>query len=272
MTGTAVGLTVAGRFITTIMFTYPIRRSRHAATILQDLQLQIARGELAGRAVWAVPVESVALAEWVAPVESAAPAESGALAESAVPGALVDLAELAGLAVSVGQEESAGLGELADHLLGHTIRLRRGRTRAQSRLSRRQALFPTILDWGTRTEIWPRTSHYEMGMGRRGGQPMGWHLTDPQLQIAPTIRSEDLATLPIPGADAMEHSAAINPAEELKPRATAEGPASGVLEVEARAAAAVAVVEEAEVVAAAAVDDDVSWRFGRPGSFAIGSY
>jgi hypothetical protein len=71
----------------------------------------------------------------------------------------------------------------------------------------------------------------------------------------------------------MEHSAAINPAEELKPRATAEGPASaGVVEVEARAAAAVAVVEEAEVVAAAAVDDDVSWRFGRPGSFAIGSY
>jgi hypothetical protein len=258
MTGTAVGLTVAGRSTTTIMFTYPIRRSRHAATILQDLQLQIARGELAGRAAWAVPVES------------AAPAESGALAESAAPGALVDLAELAGLVVSVGQEESAGLGELADHLLGHTIRLRRGRTRAQSRLSRRQALFPTIQEWGTRTEIWPRTSPYEMGM-RQGSQRIGW-LTDPQLRIAPTIRSEDLATLPIPGADAMEHSAAINPAEELKPRATAEGPASGGLEVEAGAAAvAVAVVEAAEVVAAVAVDDDVSWRFGRRGSFAIGS-
>src|ERR1700734_3034750 len=210
MTGTAVGLTVAGRFITTIMFTYLIRRSRHAATILQDLRLQIVRGESAGRAGWAVPVESVARAE------------SGALVES------------------------AGLGELADHLLGHTIRLPRGRTRAQSRVSRRQALFPTIQDWGTRTEIWPRTSPYEMGMGRPG-QPMGWHLTDPQLQIAATISSEDLATLPIPGADAMEHSVAINPAEELKPRATAEGPASGVLEVEARAAAvAVAVVAAAE--------------------------
>jgi hypothetical protein len=68
----------------------------------------------------------------------------------------------------------------------------------------------------------------------------------------------------------MVHSAVISPVEELKPRATAEGPASaGVVEVEAGAAvaavAAVAVVEEAEVVAAAAVDDDLSWRFGRPG-------
>src|SRR5580693_4928895 len=129
MTGTAVGLTVAGRFITTIMFTYLIRRSRHAATILQDLRLQIVRGESAGRAVWAVPVESVARAE------------SAALVESAGPGALVD------------PEELAGLAELAGHLLGHTIRLPRGRTRAQSRVSRRQALFPTIQDWGTRTEI-----------------------------------------------------------------------------------------------------------------------
>ena len=259
MIGTAVGLTVAGRFITTIMFTYLIRRSRHAATILQDLRLQIVRGESAGRAVWAVPVESVARAE------------SAALVESAGPGALVDPAELAGLAVSVGQEESAGLGELADHLLGHTIRLPRGRTRAQSRVFRRQALFPTIQDWETRTEIWPRTSPYEMGMGRRG-QPMGWHLTDLQLRIAPTISSEDLATLLIPGADAMEHSVAINPAEELKPRATAEGPASaGVVEVEARAAAAVAAAAEvaAEDVAAA-VADDVSWRFGPRGP-SIGS-
>ena len=140
MTGTAVGLTVAGRSITTIMFTFPIRRSRHAATILQDLQLQIVRGESAGQAVWEELVESAAPAVWVAPAESAA------LVESADPGALVDRGELAGLAVSVGQEESAGLGELADHLLGHTIRLRRGRTRAQSRLSRRQALFPTIQD------------------------------------------------------------------------------------------------------------------------------
>ena len=191
--------------------------------------------------------------------------ESAALAESAGPGALVDRGELAGLAVSVGQEESAGLGELADHLLGHTIRLRRGRTRAQSRLSRRQALFPTIQDSATRTEIWRKTSPHEMGMRRRS-QPIGWP-TDPQRRIAPTISSEDLATLPIPGADAMEHSVAINPAEELKPRATAEGPASGVLEVEARAAAvAVAVVAAAEDVVEA-VEDDVSWRFGRRGSF-----
>jgi hypothetical protein len=99
---------------------------------------------------------------------------------------------------------------------------------------------------------------------------MGWHLTDLQLRIAPTISSEDLATLLIPGADAMEHSVAISPVEELKLRATAEGPASGVLEVEARAAAAVAVVAAAEVAAedvAEAVEDDVSWRFGRRGSF-----
>ena len=134
MTGTAVGLMVAVRSTTTIMFTYPIRRSRHAATILQDLRLQIVRGESAAPAVW------VALAE------------SGALAVSAAPGALVDPgelvvpAELAGLAVSVGPEESVGLGELADHLLGHTIRPRRGRTGAQSRLSRKQALFPIIQD------------------------------------------------------------------------------------------------------------------------------
>src|SRR5277367_4715468 len=107
-----------------------------------------------------------------------------------------------------------------------------------------------------------------MGMRRRS-QTIGW-LTDPQLRIAPTIRTEDLATLPIPGVDAMEHSAAINPGEELKPRATAGGPASaGAGEV---AAAVVAVVAAAEVVAAAAavgvaaaVDDDASWRFGRRG-------
>ena len=74
----------------------------------------------------------------------------------------------------------------------------------------------------------------------------------------------------------MEHSVAINPVDELKPRATAEGPAlAGAAEV---AAAAVAVVEEAAVVevaavdVAAAVDADVSWRFGPPeGSFAIGN-
>jgi hypothetical protein len=70
----------------------------------------------------------------------------------------------------------------------------------------------------------------------------------------------------------MEHSVAISPLEELKLRATAEGPASGVLEVEARAAA-VAVAAAAEVAAedvAAAVADDVSWRFGPRGP-SIGS-
>src|SRR5277367_2801245 len=108
-----------------------------------------------------------------------------------------------------------------------------------------------------------------MGM-RQHSQPIECHLTDPQLRIAPTIRSEDLATLPIPGADAMEHSVAINPVEELKPRATAEGPASAdAVEVEAGAAAVA--VEEAEAVAAAAVADDASWRLETPGSFAIGS-
>jgi len=64
----------------------------------------------------------------------------------------------------------------------------------------------------------------------------------------------------------MEHSVAFNPAEELKPRATGEDPASaeagwaGAAEV---VAVAVEVVEEAAVVgAAAAVADDASWRFG----------
>jgi hypothetical protein len=75
--------------------------------------------------------------------------------------------------------------------------------------------------------------------------------------------------------DATAHSVATNPVEELKPRATAEGPASaeagsaGAVEVVAGGVAA-EVVEEA--VAAAAVAevgaDDASWRFG---SFALGS-
>ena len=110
-----------------------------AATIPQDLRLQIARGESAGRAVRAAPVESAG------PGESVAPVESAGLAESA------GLGELAAQAVSGAQGESAGLGELAevldltpsaervppagfqDHLLGHTIHLRRGRTRAKIR-------------------------------------------------------------------------------------------------------------------------------------------
>ena len=68
----------------------------------------------------------------------------------------------------------------------------------------------------------------------------------------------------------MEHSVAFNPAEELKPRATGEDPASaeagwaGAAEVVAGAAVAVEVVEEAAAVvgAAVAVADDASWRFG----------
>ena len=69
----------------------------------------------------------------------------------------------------------------------------------------------------------------------------------------------------------MEHLVAISPVEELKPRATAEGPASAeVGRTRWRwwpgRPAAVEVVEEAAAVdVAAAVDDDVSWRFGRPG-------
>jgi len=194
----------------------------------------------------------------------------------------VDRAALAGQAVSGGQAESAGLGELAgvlgqDHLLDHTILLKPGRMQAQSRVSRRQALFPTIQDWGTRTEIWRKTSPVEMGMRHR---PIGWHPTDPQLRIAPTIRSEDLATPLIPRADAMEHSVAINPVEELKPRATGEDPASaaagsaGAVEV----VAGVVAVEEAEAAAVAAAvdvaaaDDDASRRFGPRGeAFTIGS-
>jgi hypothetical protein len=281
MTGTAVGLTGReGRSTTTIMFTYPIRRSHQdAATILQDHRLQTARERL-----------QTAREGWVGLVVWAVPAESAALAVSAGPGESADREGLAGQAVSGVQGESAGLGELAgvldlalsaervlptgweDHLLGHTIRLKPGRTRAstrtwQSRISPRQALFPTIQGSGARTEIWRRTSPYEMGMRQRS-QPIGWPLTDPQPQIAPTIRCEGLAARLIPGADAMEHSVAINPVEELKPRATAGDPASA--EAGEVAAVAVGVVEEAEVVAAVAVavvvDDDASWRFEHVGN------
>jgi len=107
---------------------------------------------------------------------------------------------------------------------------------------------------------------------RRRSPPIGWHLTDPLLRIAPTIRREGLATLPIPRADAMEHSVAINPVEELRHRATAGDPASaeagsaGALEVVDSVAAVVAaeVVEEAAaeaVDAAEAAGDDASWLF-----------
>ena len=73
----------------------------------------------------------------------------------------------------------------------------------------------------------------------------------------------------------MEHSVAINPVEELKPRATGEGPAwaeaDSAAAAEAAAVAGAAVVAAAEVVeeaavvaeaAAEAVGDDASWRFG----------
>jgi hypothetical protein len=72
-------------------------------------------------------------------------------------------------------------------------------------------------------------------------------------------------------ADAMVHLVAINLEDELKPRATAEGPASAeadsVAEEEEAAAAEVAVVAEVveaavAVVVAEVADDDASWRLG----------
>lgn len=137
MIGTAIGLMVAARFITTTMFTFPIRRShQQGATIQQDLRLQIAREESAGQAVRA------ALAESAGPGRSVDPVELAGLAVWAA------LGELAALAVSGAQGESAGLEELAevldltpsaervppagfqDHLLGHIIHQRPGRTLA----------------------------------------------------------------------------------------------------------------------------------------------
>ncbi len=79
----------------------------------------------------------------------------------------------------------------------------------------------------------------------------------------------------IPKADGLVHLVALNLEDELKPRATAEGPASAA--GEAAAAAAVVVVEEAVVVVEAAVAvveeaaDDASWRLWTPESFAPGS-
>jgi hypothetical protein len=65
----------------------------------------------------------------------------------------------------------------------------------------------------------------------------------------------------------MAHLVAINPVDELKPRATAEGPASAEAdsvaaaeEEAAEAAVVAAVVEAAAVVVAAVADDDASWR------------
>ena len=64
MTGTAVGqmtATVAVRFTTTIMFTYPIRRFHHAATILRtDLRIDLRTDLLTGRGESAALVKSAA--------------------------------------------------------------------------------------------------------------------------------------------------------------------------------------------------------------------
>ena len=77
-------------------------------------------------------------------------------------------------------------------------------------------------------------------------------------------------------ADAMVHLVAINLEDELKPRATAEGPASA--EADSVAAAEEEVAEAAVVVEAAAAvavvvaeeaDDDASWPFGPQGPFVI---
>jgi len=160
------------------MFMYPTRRShQEAATIRQDRRLQTVRGELlVGLAVWVALGQSADQAMPVDRGESAdqaMPVDQGESADRAMP---VDRGESADQAMPVDQEESAGLVELAggldltlpaervlptgsgDHLPGHTIRQKPNRTEAptrtgQSRISRRQALFPTIRGPGTRTEI-----------------------------------------------------------------------------------------------------------------------
>jgi hypothetical protein len=65
-------------------------------------------------------------------------------------------------------------------------------------------------------------------------------------------------------ADAMVHLVAIKLEDELKPRATAEGPASAEADSVAAAEEEEAVVVEAAVavVVAEAADDDASWRLG----------
>jgi len=187
-TGTVVGLTgqegQEGRSTTTTMFMYPTRRShQEAATIRQDRRRQTVRGELlVGLAVWVALGQSADQAMPVDQEESADQAMRVDREESADQAMSVDQGESADQATLVDQEESAdqgesvGLVELAggldltlpaervlptgwgDHLLGHTIRPKPNRTEAptrtgQSRISRRQALFPTIRGPGTRTEI-----------------------------------------------------------------------------------------------------------------------
>src|SRR5271168_2904476 len=118
MTGTAVGqMAVAVRFTTTTMFTCPIRRSHHAATILQDLRLQTVLVESAGRV------------ELVAQGVSADPGESVDPGGSADPGGSVDRGELAGVLDQPLSAERVTPTGWQDHLLGHTIQPRRRSTR-----------------------------------------------------------------------------------------------------------------------------------------------
>ena len=91
---------------------------------------------------------------------------------------------------------------------------------------------------------------------------MEWHLTDLRLRIAATVSRADLAAELIRRADATAHSAATNPADLPKTRATEEGLAwaEAVAEQEAAAGsvagavvvAAAEVVEEAVAVVAGA--------------------
>jgi hypothetical protein len=279
MTGTAAGqMAAVARFTTTTMFTCRIRRShQHAATILQDLRLQTVR-ETAGR------VESAGRVELAAQGVLAGPEESADQAELAGPEESADQAELAGPAVSGVQGASADQVELADvlhvervhptgwqgHLLGHTTHPRRGSTQQTirtwlSRISRRQTPSRTVPRLAIRGRIRGKINRPE----RRRAQPsqrIGWHLIDPRLRIAPTMRRADLVAERIREADAMVHLVAINPVDLRKTRATGAGPAlaEAVAEVDSVAgevAVAAEVVEEAAVdVAEAAAGDDASWR------------
>ena len=125
MTGTAVGqMAAAVRFTTTTMFTCPIRRSHHAAIILQDLRLQTVPGESAG------PGQRVGRGELADLGQSADRGELADQAVSGVPGELAGLGESAGILVltlSAGRVPPTGW---QDHPLGHTIHQPPGRTRA----------------------------------------------------------------------------------------------------------------------------------------------
>jgi hypothetical protein len=131
MTGTAVGqMAAAVRFTTTTMFMCPIRRSRHAATatIQPDLRLQTVPGESVGQVELAGRVESVAQVL----ADPAEPVDQGELVGRAVPAVQVEsagLGELAGildLALSAERVHPTGR---RDHLLGHTTQPPRRSTR-----------------------------------------------------------------------------------------------------------------------------------------------